>query len=389
MPTIRKRSDTYQIRVSAGYDGAGKQLIQSMTWRPAPGMTPKQVKKELDRQSVLFEEKVKNGQMADGAIKFSVFADLWFKEHAEKQLAAKTTHEYHKLWKRIEPAVGNLRLDKLQPIHFQRLYSNLAEAGMNLKTGGVLSPSTIKHYHAMLSSMLNMAVLWGYLPISPLRVRPPKQGSKQGRYLDETQVLALLAALEDEPIQYKSMIYALIYTGMRKGELLGLEWNDLDFNNQLIHIERASQYIPRQGVITKEPKNKTSQRVIKAPSALFDMLSALKQNQLVLRMQAGDQWQDTGRLFTRWNGAALHPDTLPKWFRRFLRRYDLPYINIHGLRHTNASLLIAEHVDIRTVAGRLGHANTSTTLNLYAHQLQSADVAASDALEIALALKPG
>jgi len=370
MPTIQKRGNTYRIRASVSYDNVGRQIMRSMTYSPAAGMTQRQIQKELERQAVLFEERVRSGHIADGSIKFSTLVEKWFMEYADKQLAAKTIHEYKRMWTRIEAAVGHIRLDRLKPIHFQELYNNLQEDGTNIKSGGTLSPNSVRHYHAMLSGILNTAVIWGYISESPLRIKPPKPTQKEAAHLEESQAAALLDALEGEPIPYKAMVHLLLHTGARKGEVLGLEWKDIDFDRQLIHIVRSSQYIPGQGVITKEPKNKTSQRVIKLPASLFALLRQLQREQMIERVKLGDRWQQCDRLFTQWDGAPIHPDSLPRWFTLFLKRHGLPYINIHGLRHTCASLMIAGHVDIRTVANRLGHATPSTTATRYGRRMK-------------------
>ena len=389
MPTIQKRGDTYRIRVSAGYDASGKQLMKSTTWKPAPGMTEKQIHKELDRQAVLFEEKVKSGTVADSSMKLSTLAELWMEQHCKKQLAPKSIAENEKLLKRVVAALGHIRMDKIKPVHIQQFYDNLAENGVNEKTGGQLSNSTIMHYHRLLSSMFNRAVLWGIIPASPLKVQPPKIEQKEAAHLDEDQAAALLEALEEEPIQYKTMVHLLLFTGLRKGELMGLEWQDIDFDRGLMQIVRASQYIPKAGIITKEPKNKKSQRTIKVSPSLLETLRAYRVWQAEQRLLIGDHWKDCGRLFTTWEGKPMHPDTLPRWFDKFLKRHGLPDINIHGLRHTCASLMIAANVDLRTVSKRLGHAQVSTTGNIYAHQIQSADEAAADAIELALHRKRG
>ncbi|WP_457789710.1 tyrosine-type recombinase/integrase [Anaeromassilibacillus sp. SJQ-5] len=389
MPTIQKRGDTYRITVSNGYDASGKQLRKSTTWKPAPGMTQKQIQKELDRQAVLFEEKVKSGTAADSSMKLSALADLWMEQHCKKQLAPKSIAENEKLLKRVVTAMGHLHVDKIKPFHIQQFYDNLAEDGMNAKTGGRLSNSTIMHYHRLLSSMFNRAVLWGIMPVSPLKVQPPKMEQKEAAHLEEDQAAALLDALEDEPIQYRTMVYLLLFTGLRKGELLGLEWQDIDFDRGLMQVLRSSQYIPKVGIITKAPKNKKSQRAIKMPNSVVDMLREYRVWQAEQRLLAGDRWEDCGRLFTTWDGHPMHPDTLPRWFDKFLKRRGLPDINIHGLRHTCASLMIAKNVDIRTVSKRLGHAQVSTTGNIYAHQIQSADEAAADVIELALNRKRG
>lgn len=389
MPTIQKRGDTYRIRVSAGYDAAGKQIMRSTTWRPAPGMTPKQIEKELDRQAVLFEEKVKSGTVADSTMKLATFAETWMEQHCKKQLAPKSILENEKLLRRVIAAMGHLHMDKIKPFHIQQFYDNLAEDGVNEKTGGKLSNSTIMHYHRLLSSMFNCAVLWGIIFSSPLKVKPPKVEQKEAAHLDEDQAAALLDALEDEPIQYKTMIKLLLYTGLRKGELMGLEWQDIDFDKGTMQIVRSSQYIPGTGIITKEPKNQKSKRVMRISDSVIAMLKEYRIWQIEQRLMLGDRWTDCGRLFTTQEGSPMHPDTLPRWFDKFLKRRELPHITLHGLRHTCASLMIASRVDIRTVSKRLGHAQVSTTGNIYAHQIQSADAAAADAIELTLNRKRG
>ena len=127
MPTIQKRGDTYRIRVSAGYDSTGKQLMKSMTWQPAPGMTQKQIEKELDRQAVLFENKVKSGQYMEGNIRFSEYAEMWMQN---AQLAPATRSQYEDLLRRINAAIGHIRLDRLQPHHLEAFYKNLREKGI-------------------------------------------------------------------------------------------------------------------------------------------------------------------------------------------------------------------------------------------------------------------
>ena len=118
------------------------------------------------------------------------------------------------------------------------------------------------------------------------------------------------------------------------------------------------------------------------------MLRQYRAAQLEARLSVGDQWEDNDFVFTTWNGKALRPDTLTKWFRKFIDRNGLPPITLHGLRHTNATLLIAAGINLRTVSGRLGHSRAATTANIYAHAIQSADAAAADAIDDVLSPKP-
>lgn len=134
MATVTKRSDTYKITVSCGYDLEGRQIRRHTTWKPEPGMTARQIKKELDRQAVLFEEKCRSGQVLDGNIKFADFSERWFTDYAEKQLKPRTLATYRALLPRILTAIGHIRLDKLRPNHLTAFYANLEESGVRLDT---------------------------------------------------------------------------------------------------------------------------------------------------------------------------------------------------------------------------------------------------------------
>lgn len=191
----------------------------------------------------------------------------------------------------------------------------------------------------------------------------------------------ILAKLENEPIKYKTMVKLLLYSGMRRGELLGLEWDDINWEKSTIRIQRSSQYVAGKGIITKETKTQTSDRTIRLPEAAFDMLKTYRAWQNEDRLKLGDYWQSSNRLFTTIAGKAIHPDTITGWFSEFIERNNLPKVTIHSLRHTNITLLIMAGVPLRTVAKRAGHSSTVTTSLIYSHAIQSADELASEMLE--------
>lgn len=245
-----------------------------------------------------------------------------------------------------------------------------------------LSGNTVMRHHAVISSILSTAVQWQIIESNPCdRVKPPKVGKHEPKYLDEVQARQLLDLLENEDIQHRTMIQLLLFLGLRRGELLGLKWQDIDFEKALINISRTTQYIPHNGILEHDTKNTYSQRVIKAPDYVMDILRQYKVWQTGIRLKVGDRWQNTDYIFTKIDGTPLHPDNLSGWFRKFIKRSGLPDINIHALRHTNATLQIANHIPITTVANRLGHANANTTTKIYAHAIRSADEAAAEAIE--------
>jgi integrase len=176
------------------------------------------------------------------------------------------------------------------------------------------------------------------------------------------------------------MIKLFIYSGLRRGELCGLEWKDIDFENHLISVCRSSQYVPDKGIFTKETKTESSVRTIKLPNQAFDLLKEYRVWQLEQRFMIGDRWEDCDRIFTKWDGTPLHPDSVTQYFNNFISGTDLPKISIHSLRHTNITLQIAAGVPLRTVSYRAGHAQTSTTANIYSHAIKTADEMAADVL---------
>ena len=172
-------------------------------------------------------------------------------------------------------------------------------------------------------------------------------------------------------MKYKVAIILDVFTGVRLGELMGLEWNDIDFKNKEIIINKASQYLPEKGVYTKEPKTSSSYRNVSIPDSVIEMLQEYKKWYDSQKELCGEFWNDSDRLFVQDNGKPMHPDTVSKWFGKFIRKIGLPVINFHGIRHTNATLLISQNVDVAVVAARLGHAQISTTFNFYVHPLAS------------------
>ncbi len=258
----------------------------------------------------------------------------------------------------------------------------LAELFVSTHEQRPLDPASVRKHHAVLSSILATAVKWQVIPSNPCeRVQPPKLERKESVYLDEQQAVQLLDLLSEQGIQHRTIVTLLLFTGLRRGELCGLEWADVDFAQGLLDVQRSSLYLPGKGIFADETKNHTSSRVIKLPPDALLILRQYRARQQERRLQVGDQWQDNGRLFTTWDGSPIHPDTFSKWFSGFVKKHGVPPITAHSLRHTNATLLIAAGVNVKTVSSHLGHATIATTGNIYAHAIKSAEAAAAEALQ--------
>lgn len=223
----------------------GKQIEKVMTWKPTKNMSERQIEKELERQKVLFDEKVKKGLYLDGSTKFCDYAERWLENNKPPQLAPKTYDVYKYLLVNINKAIGHIKLEKLQPRHLQQFYNQLSQDGMNKRTGGGFSQKTILHYHRLISSILGQATRDRIIPFNVADrdyIKAPRVERKEAVYLDDEQAREVVSLLLDEPVKWKTALLLLIFTGMRRGELMGLEWKDIDFDNNLIHIRRASQY---------------------------------------------------------------------------------------------------------------------------------------------------
>lgn len=209
------------------------------------------------------------------------------------------------------------------------------------------------------------------------------------KYFDEADVEKMLILLESEHIKYRAMIYVALFSGCRLGELGALEWPD---DLEAIKIKQSGQALPVIGAFIKTPKNEHSWRVTSLPPMVTAVLREYKAWQSEERLKLGTLWNENidesgvghNYIFTQREGKPIYPTTPSNWFREFLRRTDLPYVNFHGLRHTSASILIAEGVDLMTIANRLGHVDPSTTMKIYAHALKRPDKEAADKFETRL-----
>lgn len=381
MATIRKRPNgTYEIKVSCGYGVDGKQHNQYKSYKPEPGMTPRQIEKEVQRQAILFEEDCKRGQIT-AAVKFETFAEQWFEEYAKVNLRPTSYSRMKQLTKRIYPALGHKRLDKITSRDVQKFITDLLVNGKNMNNGKPLSRKTAVHHLSLISDVFSYAIRMGMLTDNPCRrvvVPRSEQEEKQIYTLDE--VKTLYEHLKDEPMKYQVYLLLAIYSGFRRGEMLGLEWKDIDWDNCVISVRRTSNYTASKGIYTDTTKTKKSQRSLKFPQSVMDMLHEYKDEQDVEREKLGTKWVDHDRLFVKWNGEPMNNNTPYFWLKEFCEENNFRFCDIHSLRHFYASALINEGVDAATVSGALGHSTITTTTSIYCHVFNQAQARASKAI---------
>lgn len=392
MANVTKRGRSYRIKVSCGYDARGKQIMQCRTWRPEEGMTARQIEKELQRQVVMFEQECMQGNVV-ATIKFEDFARQWFREYGAMRLKESTLQGYHSMEWRTYKSIGHIRLDKLTTRHIQKFILDLCETqriDKRDKNGGKISTKTIKLYKSMISAILDYAVKMQMIPNNPCRnviIPKVKTPEKEFYTIEEAQRMFELFRNEREHDYIYVCFHILaIYSGFRLGELMGLEWKDIDFSKNMVSVNRTCLYSKNKGHYTETPKTEQSKRSLKLPQDVMNVLLKWQSLQDKQRKKVGSKWIETDRVFTKWNGLMLDRSAPGRYFKKFCERTGMRYVTNHSWRHLNATLLINSGVDIKTVQSCLGHSVATTTLNLYCHTIQSAQAAAMEAVAEALPL---
>lgn len=208
----------------------------------------------------------------------------------------------------------------------------------------------------------------------------PKITHKEVNYFQPEDIADIRSALEDEPIKWRTLTHMLLITGARRGEILGLKWCNVDFDNSRIYICNNVQYSPDRGIYEDTPKTERSKRYIALPVETMQLLRQYRAWQSGEILRLGEYYHRHGFVFSQDNGAPMHPDSVTDWLAKFSKRHGLPHINPHAFRHTMASMLYFNGVDSVSISKRLGHAQVSTTANIYAHVMEAADKKNADIL---------
>lgn len=210
----------------------------------------------------------------------------------------------------------------------------------------------------------------------------PKRPPREIDYMNDEDAKKFYAAAESYPdIKIRTAAELLLLTGIRRGELCGLEWDDVDFDEETITVSRSVVTVKGYGAVTKSPKTASSNRVIGISSHLVQVLREYKEWYDQYTDSLGDQWIQSNRLFIKEMGDPIYPSTVEFWVDKVCQAAGLPHRTVHSLRHTNITMQIAAGVPLVTVAGRAGHTRTSTTTDIYSHFLKSSDKTAAKMLE--------
>lgn len=392
MPTItpRKNKDgniiSYTIRVYHGYDGQGKRLKPyTMTYKPAPNMTAKQIEKELQKISIEFEERCKNGMTGNAdRITLEEYSKIYL-EAKIKTLSPSTFEFYERAIKnKILPALGFHKVNQIRPPHIQAFINQLSGITKQKRDGTnsiePLKPASIRRYLTVVQSIFKLAVKQNIIQSSPAKaelLEIPRVVAPKIEIFTKQEAAEMLSYLELEDLQFQVFIQLAIMTGARRGELTALKFSDFDYVNNKVTIERAAVKLKGQPTQIKPPKDYEVRTLAVNPYCI-DLVKLLRVQKDKQAEAVGNQWNEHDWLFTQDNGEIMNPQTPTKQFSKFLAR--LKHRKLHSLRHTSATLLLYGGVNIKQVQERLGHGDITTT-NKYLHYISEADEQAANVLQ--------
>ena len=262
----------------------------------------------------------------------------------------------------IVPGLGKIKLQKLLPQQVQAFYTKKINEG--------LAPKTVKDIHGILHRALDNAVKWDILSRNVCdAVTPPRVPRKEKNVLTIQQAHTLIEQVKAHRLE--ALLVLAVITGMREGEILALRWQDIDFENNSLQVQRAVSYLKGYGYVESEPKTEKSRRMIKLPVFVVNILKQHQAQQEVQRKEVGKAWIEKKLVFTNAQGYYISSNTLRKVFKSFLVSIDLPHMRFHDLRHSAATILLAMNVHPKVVQEILGHSQISVTMDLYSHALPS------------------
>lgn len=389
----------YRIVICLGYDKEGKKLVKNLTYSVNQSAAPRQQETEALKYAMNLEDRLKYGHdFSSGKVLFEDFALKWL-ESVKGDLAYGTYIGYEQLLRsRILPYFKGCRITSIRTADIEAFYRTLVED---------YSMGTIRRFANVLGCIFRTAKRWNMIEGNPCQyAQKPRKKQESGelRYFTPRQTLIFLKSLELEypgsrrvPMQYKIFFSISVFCGLRKGETLALRWDDIDFTRQEITISKAVGRT-ESGFDCKDPKSPSALRRVPVPGNLSALLAEYRTEYDSVKAHMGDMWQGDGSLFIQSDGRRMSHTTAYQYFVRHLKRYNqwvgqnpetagakgletLPFIPLHGLRHSCATLLNYLDVNIVDISKYLGHANCSTTMNVYAHSFEAQKREASDKLD--------
>ncbi|MBR4892599.1 MAG: site-specific integrase [Clostridia bacterium] len=348
------KDNKYKIRISAGFDDFGKRKVISKTISCSSDTEAEKYLIKLYNEKDFFKSSSNPKYLKD-------LIDVFMANHA-KNLSLNTIDYYNTLNKHLVN-FHYLKIENLNIININKILDSLPD--------GKIKQSVFK----FLKTVINKNITWGYFKnINPCNmITTPKYKPKEKSILNINDIDKINALIINEEFKYQCIFYFAVLLGLRRGEIIALKWNDIDFKNKTVSINKSATLSHNSNedyVVLKETKTVSSVRVLSLPNILADILRKLKQEQNINILKLGDLYVNNNFIFTTWNGKIMNLHTPTNWWRDFTKKHNLSNVTLHGLRHTCCSLMLKEGNDIATISKTLGHSNISTTLNIYSHMIE-------------------
>lgn len=367
----------FRVIISDGYTLKGERrrvtkTIQAKSMRDAE-------KQAIDLASEVQKNKVEH----NNNVTFSELIDK-YRMLKEPNLTVKVIDRYEGIIKNfLLPAFGRKKVKDIKPLHIEQYLAELDKDGIRIdgKSGGYHQKTKLHHY-TLLHKLFVYACNWGFITNNPCdRVDPPRVNKTEAKCYQIEQVKQLLELSENVDIKYKVFLHIALFAGMRRSEIMGLEFKDFNYINNTVRICRTSQYSKSKGIFTTNIlKNGEPSRTVNIPETTMKLVKEYYAWQQKYKKAYGDGWKECDRLFTKEDGSPMHPDTPYQWFTKFLKANNMPELTVHQLRHTNVSILLSNNVDIVTIAKQHGH-DPYTMLTTYAHLMNKACKEGAEKLE--------
>lgn len=374
--SIKQRSKgSWRISASVGFDpltSKRKRVFRTIrgTQRDAQRELTKLLA-EVDRGEVVEQER----------ISFAEYIERWL-EHMRHRLRPTTFYRYEGYVRcHLRPALGRLQLSKIRPLHIQALEANALKAGRKSGRGG-LSAQTVLHLHRVLHGALAQAVRWQLIMTNPAAAVQPPRATRAKIRVPTPDEVERIAATAEGTNMYMPVVIA-VATGMRRGEILALQWSVVELDKGLVRVVRTLQR-HRHGTEIGEPKTQRGRRTIVLPDFAVEILRQHRKAQAAQRLRAGAAWRDEGLVVTTSLGGHMDPGEVTRRFKTLAEKAGAPGVRFHDLRHAYATMLLASGVHPKIASEALGHSTVGITLDTYSHVLPTMQAEAAAAIQRAL-----
>ena len=354
---INKAGNSWGFTITIGIDDKGKRIQK----RYGKFKTKKDAEKACNEMIYQLEH---GTFVVPKELTLEAYLKEWLEESCKSKLTPCTYAGYKvNIEKHILPTLGKIPLQKLQPIQIQRLYNDKLYSESN-QDG--LSPSIIRYIHSVLRKALNNALKMQYVQRNVCEaVELPKIKKTEANFLNKDEVAKMLEAFKGNDVYIPTLL--AVGLGLRRGEILGLQWKDFDFEKRLVTIRRALLPLKTDGQMFSECKTEKSNRTLAVPDNILTCLKQVRREQMENKLFFGREYQDYDLIYCNPDGSPVTPNSFNHRFDEALKKAGLKHVRVHDLRHTNASLMLSQGVPMKVASERLGHTTIGITMDLYSH----------------------